>query len=607
MKFEFLLEDLLNELSGEEIYQKYYNKIPYGEFISIVSSDPQTVVQDDKLQRMGKYSKLLLSMYQKGGLKMEDLEKAKEYLGYVYQHKVPLDLGKIKELGDLYGLIKDYVAKDTKDLGEILKVLNKDEYKVLHNGKEWYVFQPLTEKASCYLGVSTEWCTAWGPYSLNKQYKDRNSMFGRYSQEGPLFIMVDKNDTSNKFQFHFESRQYMDKNDRRVNTLSFFDDKEELKNFFFPSLKTEVDDEQLKRELKRIDILSEDEGLELIKKSIGQINNPLVNSILNNDVEKLRTLIIDDEDLNGDVDIDGSRLTIPVETLRMGVEDLYNNINYYEYESDHGWEFVYDDMRERGDDDYDDEHYKKMMSSYYEENKNEILETLSINNLNDFLTSFFDNFKNNEDIKEAYWSDIADLSYRSYEEANEVEVNSIKSTIDIDYGFEIRINIVKFVQFLVKENVQEINDMWGLLELFIKRMGLDGEFERIYDFQITYPKYNDSNQITKETNKFFEKMLENYESTHKCVEMRKQLNDIIQKYFNNTYKTYENEHIKVRLKSTEIDCEKGMVKIEYTNKDTGETYGGWRDKNDGVKIENLVSLMTNYKLFEHLIKFKKNI
>jgi len=607
MKFEFLLEDLLNELSGEEIYQKYYNKIPYGEFISIVSSDPQTVVQDDKLQRMGKYSKLLLSMYQKGGLKMEDLEKAKEYLGYVYQHKVPLDLGKIKELGDLYGLIKDYVAKDTKDLGEILKVLNKDEYKVLHNGKEWYVFQPLTEKASCYLGVSTEWCTAWGPYSLNKQYKDRNSMFGRYSQEGPLFIMVDKNDTSNKFQFHFESRQYMDKNDRRVNTLSFFDDKEELKNFFFPSLKTEVDDEQLKRELKRIDILSEDEGLELIKKSIGQINNPLVNSILNNDVEKLRTLIIDDEDLNGDVDIDGSRLTIPVETLRMGVEDLYNNINYYEYESDHGWEFVYDDMRERGDDDYDDEHYKKMMSSYYEENKNEILETLSINNLNDFLTSFFDNFKNNEDIKEAYWSDIADLSYRSYEEANEVEVNSIKSTIDIDYGFEIRINIVKFVQFLVKENVQEINDMWGLLELFIKRMGLDGEFERIYDFQITYPKYNDSNQITKETNKFFEKMLENYESTHKCVEMRKQLNDIIQKYFNNTYKTYENEHIKVRLKSTEIDCEKGMVKIEYTNKDTGETYSGWRDKNDGVKIENLVSLMTNYKLFEHLIKFKKNI
>lgn len=607
MKFEILLEDLLNELSGEEIYQKYYNKIPYGEFISIVSSDPQTVVQDDKLQRMGKYSKLLLSMYQKGGLKMEDLEKAKEYLGYVYQHKVPLDLGKIKELGDLYGLIKDYVAKDTKDLGEILKVLNKDEYKVLHNGEEWYVFQPLTEKASCYLGVSTEWCTAWGPYSLNKQYKDRNSMFGRYSQEGPLFIMVDKNDTSNKFQFHFESRQYMDKNDRRVNTLSFFDDKEELKNFFFPSLKTEVDDEQLKRELKRIDILSEDEGLELIKKSIGQINNPLVNSILNNDVEKLRTLIIDDEDLNGDVDIDGSRLTIPVETLRMGVEDLYNNINYYEYESDHGWEFVYDDMRERGDDDYDDEHYKKMMSSYYEENKNEILETLSINNLNDFLTSFFDNFKNNEDIKEAYWSDIADLSYRSYEEANEVEVNSIKSTIDIDYGFEIRINIVKFVQFLVKENVQEINDMWGLLELFIKRMGLDGEFERIYDFQITYPKYNDSNQITKETNKFFEKMLENYESTHKCVEMRKQLNDIIQKYFNNTYKTYENEHIKVRLKSTEIDCEKGMVKIEYTNKDTGETYGGWRDKNDGVKIENLVSLMTNYKLFEHLIKFKKNI
>jgi hypothetical protein len=50
-----------------------------------------------------------------------------------------------------------------------------------------------------------------------------------------------------------------------------------------------------------------------------------------------------------------------------------------------------------------------------------------------------------------------------------------------------------------------------------------------------------------------------------------------------------------------------MVKVEYTNKDTGETFGGWNSKNDGVKIDNLVSLMTNYKLFESFMKFKKNI
>ncbi len=605
MKFKVLLEDLLNELSGEEIYQKYYNKIPYDDFLSIVSSDPQTSVQNGKLTRMGKYSKLLLAMYQKGGLKGEDLEKAKEYLGYVYQHKVPLDLGKINELGDLYNVIKDYIVKDTKSLDEILKVLNKEEYKVLHNGNEWYVFQPLTEKASCYLGVSTEWCTTWGPYSLDKKHKDRGSMFNRYNQQGPLYIMINKNNPEFKFQFHFESKQYMDKNDKRINPISFFDDKEELKYYFFPSLVKKVTDEELQKELKRIDILTEEEGLELIRKTIGQINNPLVVALLNDDVDTVSSLVTDTDDLNGSVDIDGGRFIIPVERLRQETDELNNKINYYEYEADHGWEFVYDDMRDKGDDEYDDDHYKSIMTSYYEEHSGEILETLGIRDLNDFISSFFDNYKNNEDIKESYWSDIADLSYRSYEEANELEVESIKAIIDIDYGYEIKINIVKFVQFLVKENVTEINDIWGLLDYFIKKVDLDSEFERIYDYQVSYPKYNESNQITKETDKFFDKMLENSETTHKCVELRKQLGDIIQRYFKNS-NTFENEHIRVTLKSREIDCDKGMVKIEYTNKDTGETYGGWRDKNDGVRIENLVSLMTNYKLFENLIKFKKN-
>jgi hypothetical protein len=156
MKFGLIIEDLLTELSGMEIYNKYYSKIPYDDFKLIVNSDPQTNISSDgTVTRMGKYSKLLLSMFQKGGLKLEDLEKAEEYLGYVYSHKIPVEVNKINELGDLYNTVKDYIAKDTKALSEILKVLSENEYKVLHNGEEWYVFQPLTEKAACYLGVNT--------------------------------------------------------------------------------------------------------------------------------------------------------------------------------------------------------------------------------------------------------------------------------------------------------------------------------------------------------------------------------------------------------------------------------------------------------------------
>jgi len=50
MKFGVLLEDLLNELSGEEIYQKYYSKIPYEQFLEIVSADPQSSVEGGKIQ-----------------------------------------------------------------------------------------------------------------------------------------------------------------------------------------------------------------------------------------------------------------------------------------------------------------------------------------------------------------------------------------------------------------------------------------------------------------------------------------------------------------------------------------------------------------------------
>ena len=62
-----LLEGLLLELSGREIYQKYYSKIPYETFLDIVMADPKTNISGSgELLSIGKYSKLLLTFYQKG-------------------------------------------------------------------------------------------------------------------------------------------------------------------------------------------------------------------------------------------------------------------------------------------------------------------------------------------------------------------------------------------------------------------------------------------------------------------------------------------------------------------------------------------------------------
>ena len=101
-------------------------------------------------------------MFKRKNLKLEDLPKAKEYLSYVYKHAVPLDANKIKTLGDLYQVVKGYYVKDTKNLADVLQAIDEKEYKKIFQNENWTIFTPFTEKAACYLGVNTEWCTTWG-------------------------------------------------------------------------------------------------------------------------------------------------------------------------------------------------------------------------------------------------------------------------------------------------------------------------------------------------------------------------------------------------------------------------------------------------------------
>ena len=86
-------------------------------------------------------------------------------------------------------------------------------------------------------------------------------MYQQYSKNGPLYIMIKKSNPSEKYQFHFESKQFMDKDDHRINIKEFFNEKNELINYYFPSLTKKVSDEQLKLELKRIDVLPDDIGM----------------------------------------------------------------------------------------------------------------------------------------------------------------------------------------------------------------------------------------------------------------------------------------------------------------------------------------------------------
>ena len=599
---DVLMEELLLELSGQEIHQKYYSKIPYETFINIVISDPRSNVDGvGNLLNLGKYSKLLLSLYQKGTLQIEDLVKAKEYLGYVYLHNIPVEVGKIRQLGDLYNIVKQYIIEDTLDFKLILDslVLGTD-YKLLHTGKDWTFYQPLTEKGSSYLGVNTEWCTTWGQYCLNKKHRDRGNYFQSHNIKGPLFIMINKTNPLDKYQFHFETNQYMDKNDKRINTTEFWFGKDEIKHYFFPSLVRETSEQEVKSEIARISILPDEDGMEVIKKSIGTINNPLVVAILNLDNDALEDLI-NDETRNGSVDVYRGRLVIQVDDINIGeAAGVNDSINQYRSEAGNGWEWVHNDLENKY---YEQEEYSSdiegIFTDYYNENKDEISSELGILNIEQFNRDYSTDYVSNEELKDYFVDDVTDLSYRSYEEENDREADEIEKYLSFGSGDdEFSFSVVHLVRFLIKKEIKYIgDDEWTLqdvLDGYISQYNITTEIdEPVYNFEIKYPKYGDNNYITRETKKYFEKIISDPNRSRRCIELRKKLNNIVDKFFNGGYGTdrFENEHVIVRIKSMSIDCDNESIQIDYENKDNKQNF-----YNKSVKIDNLVSYLTNHQL-----------
>ena len=104
--------------------------------------------------------------------------------------------------------------------------LNVDA-ELLLDGADWQIWKPLSWEASCKLGRGTTWCTA----STEDDY-----YYQHYTDQGPLFISINKHNDE-KYQFHFETRQFMDKDDRWVDIVNLLDSNDELGNFYYNYLK----------------------------------------------------------------------------------------------------------------------------------------------------------------------------------------------------------------------------------------------------------------------------------------------------------------------------------------------------------------------------------
>lgn len=594
MNLSLLVEELLLELSPDEIHNKYYKNIPPGSFYAIVLSDPQTVIDPEskKIQKVGKYTKILLNLFQNGKLRLEDETKVKEYLQYAYKYHVPLDINKIQNLSDIYNSVKKYMNVDTHDLGVIMDSLSsEDDYKVLLNGNEWLILQPLNEKASCYLGVGTQWCTASGPYSLTKGYQDRDNHYDRYHKQGPLYIIINKADNKIKYQFHFETKQFMDSSDRTIKTGELLHDNPEIRNYFFPSFIKEVDQTEIDKELSELTMLSQDDALEIIQNVTGDTGkNPLVVAILSKNQEHVNILIDDENDLKHSVFVDDEEIEFDIKHLTDELEGVDGALSQLRNDKQNSWNQIYNDQYESfGSNDEWNGALEPLFKAYFEGNTYDVQYELGTPNYKTFYDTYFLLFTEDDSIQDEYIDNITRKSYQSYEDNVQSEINDIEKYISIDND-EVKVNTIQFINFLSKNNIDHIKDnLVTTLNQYIVEGGIQTtDFEFYYNYETEYPNYKD---MESAINKFFQDLITDIDNTKQCLEYRELFNNIFKRIFKNNIE-YENEHVYIRILDTKVDCVNGTVSIIYKNKDKKKEYRG------NVKVKNLPVYATNYELFE---------
>ena len=159
----------------------------------------------------------------------EDLQKFHRFKSQIAQEK--RDINKIVSVDELYELTKQFsLEQATTTKAE--RVLQDAE--MVYDGPNWEILIPKTKEASCHYGANTRWCTAGSS----------NNYFDHYSKQGPLYIITNKKDPTDKYQFHFESNQFMDKEDRTVPLSPFLNARPDLKEYFKEMFKVFLNKDQ---------------------------------------------------------------------------------------------------------------------------------------------------------------------------------------------------------------------------------------------------------------------------------------------------------------------------------------------------------------------------
>ena len=139
----------------------------------------------------------------------------KKLFSYVQSHQ-DVQLAKYQTIEDALYLVSniDLLSKDSGDELE-------NDFDIVYKTPEWVIAVPNTYEADHKLGENTDWCTAGYKYNNGRGYYDRYlSEYG-----GKYFVNFDFRNSEHldgvdypfkRYQFHFESNQFMDAKDTPI-------------------------------------------------------------------------------------------------------------------------------------------------------------------------------------------------------------------------------------------------------------------------------------------------------------------------------------------------------------------------------------------------------
>lgn len=225
MKFKLLESILIEDIAA---VKRQYAHIPEDDFDKIIRLDPTF---DENRDSVGKYGKWLLGLYKKDNPLNSNVnipEMLSQYDSLVKDRakQIEKDTGKFKSISEMQNAIENVGEAELSDRQKLRQKQANKDYDLVYQNDDWAIFVPNTWEADVNLGKGTSWCTADSREEHGKKFYDQY-----LQQGGKYYVIINKKDKSDKYQFHFESNQFMDKNDNKINVEEFCN-KNGLTDFF---------------------------------------------------------------------------------------------------------------------------------------------------------------------------------------------------------------------------------------------------------------------------------------------------------------------------------------------------------------------------------------